>query len=181
MAELTALPGLLMSHGSNILATDRNAARSSQRHFESTMTITYTVCETLDDVVKCIAVRCIVFCGEQNISYLLERDEHDAGALHILGTVDGEPVAVGRLRYLNGYAKLERIAIRAPWRHKGYGLGITQFMIDTAKQQGFNTFKLNAQAHLESFYGKLGFRAAGDHFMEAGIDHCPMKLVLQPA
>jgi predicted GNAT family N-acyltransferase len=170
-----------MPHKSNILTLVPNAACVIQDHIETTMTITYTVCETLDDVVKCIAVRCIVFCGEQNISYLLERDEHDAGAMHILGTIDGEPIAVGRLRYLNGYAKLERIAVRAPWRGEKYGLGITQFMIDTARQQGFTTFKLNAQAHLESFYAKLGFRVAGEHFMEAGIDHCPMKLVLAPA
>ena len=142
------------------------------------MTITYRICESLDDVMKCIAVRCIVFCGEQNISYLLERDEHDATAIHVLGTIDGEPVAAARMRYLNGYAKLERICIRAPWRGKSYGLGITQFMIDHAKQQGFNTFKLNAQSHLESFYGKLGFKACGEQFIEAGIDHCPMKLEL---
>jgi predicted GNAT family N-acyltransferase len=142
------------------------------------MTITYLICESLDDVMKCIAVRCIVFCGEQNISYQLERDEHDASAMHVLGLVDGEPVAAARMRYLNGYAKLERIAVRAPWRDKSYGLGITQYMIDHAKQQGFNVFKLNAQAHLESFYGKLGFRACGEHFIEADIDHCPMKLEL---
>ena len=142
------------------------------------MTIHYKICESIDDVIKCIAVRCIVFCGEQNISYLLERDEHDAGAIHILGTIDGEPVAAARLRYLNGYAKLERIAVRAPWRGKSFGLGITQFMIDCAKEQGFTTFKLNAQSHLEIFYAKLGFLASGDHFMEAGIDHCPMKLMI---
>ena len=140
------------------------------------MSIKYSICESLDDIVKCIAVRCIVFCGEQNISYLLERDEHDASAIHILGTVDGEPVAAGRLRYLHGYAKLERIAVRAPWRDRSYGLGITQFMIDCARTAGFTTFKLNAQSHLENFYAKLGFKASGEHFMEAGIDHCPMKL-----
>lgn len=143
------------------------------------MSIKYSVCESLDDIVKCIAVRCIVFCGEQNISYLLERDEHDAGAIHVLGSLDGEPVAAARLRYLNGYAKLERIAVRAPWRGNSYGIGITQFMIDVAKQQGFTTFKLNAQSHLEGFYGKLGFRACGEHFMEAGIDHVPMARELR--
>lgn len=140
--------------------------------------ITYKVCETFDDVLKCIAVRCIVFCGEQNISYLLERDEHDTCSTHILGSVDGEPVAAGRLRYLNGYAKLERIAVRAPWRGKSFGIGITQFMINHAKQQGFNLFKLNAQSHLDSFYAKLGFHVCGENFVEAGIDHCPMKMEL---
>ena len=142
------------------------------------MNIKYTICESWDDVMKCIAVRCIVFCGEQNISYFLERDEHDAGAIHVLGSIEGEPVAAARLRFLNGYAKLERIAVRAPWRGNSFGIGITQFMIDHAKKQGFSAFKLNAQSHLESFYAKLGFATYGPHFIEAGIDHCPMKIEL---
>lgn len=142
------------------------------------MTTAFKVCESWDDVIKCIVVRSIVFCGEQGISYQLERDEHDASAIHILGCVDGEPVAAARLRYLKDYVKLERIAVRAPWRGKSYGLNITQYMIDLGKQQGYGVFKLNAQSHLESFYAKLGFRASGEHFVEADIDHCPMVLEL---
>jgi len=90
------------------------------------MTASYKICESWDDVVKCIAVRSIVFCGEQHISYQLERDEHDASATHILCEL--EPVAAARLRFFNGYAKLERIAVRAPWRGQGLGHGLTQFM-----------------------------------------------------
>ena len=142
------------------------------------MSITFKICESWDDVVKCIAVRSIVFCGEQGISYQLERDEHDASAIHILGELNGEPITAARLRYFKDYAKLERIAVRQPWRGQRFGHGVTQFMIDTAKQHGYTTFKLNAQAHLETFYVAHGFHESGAHFMEAGIDHCPMKMEL---
>jgi len=140
------------------------------------MSAHFKLCESWDDVVKCIAVRSIVFCGEQNISYQLERDEHDASATHILGEVDGEPVAAARLRFFKDYAKLERIAVRAPWRARLIGHELTKFMIDVAKERGYTTFKLNAQSHLQAFYGKHGFRVCGDHFIEAGIDHCPMTM-----
>lgn len=143
------------------------------------MNPTFKLCEAWDDVVKCIAVRAIVFCGEQNISYQLERDEHDASAMHILCELEGEPVAAARLRFFKEYAKLERIAVRAPWRGQGLGHGMTQFMLDLAKQHGYNCFKLNAQAHLEHFYGVHGFRVSGPHFIEAGIDHCPMMLTIE--
>jgi len=140
------------------------------------MTATYKICESWDDVAKCIAVRSIVFCGEQHISYQLERDEHDASATHILCELEGEPVAAARLRFFNDYAKLERIAVRAPWRGQGLGHGLTQFLLDIAKQRGYTSFKLNAQAHLRDFYGTHGFIVSGPNFIEADIDHCPMSL-----
>lgn len=142
------------------------------------MSAHFKICDSWDDVVKCIAVRSIVFCGEQNISYQLERDQYDASATHILCEIDGEPVAAARLRFFKDYAKLERIAVRAPWRGRGLGHELTQFMLDIAKQRGYVTFKLNAQAHLEAFYGVHGFGACGEHFVEAGIDHCPMMMTL---
>lgn len=142
------------------------------------MTTIFKTCEAWDDVVKCIAVRSIVFCGEQGISYQLERDEHDAAATHILAEVEGEPVAAGRVRFFNQYAKLERIAVRQPWRGQRLGIRTTQFMIDVAQQHGYAVFKLNAQAHLQTFYAQLGFQICGAHFIEAGIDHCPMIMEL---
>lgn len=52
------------------------------------------------------------------------------------------------------------------------------FMLDIAKQRGYTSFKLNAQAHLREFYGVHGFAVSGPNFIEADIDHCPMSLEL---
>jgi predicted GNAT family N-acyltransferase len=38
--------------------------------------------------------------------------------------------------------------------------------------------ELNAQTHALGFYEQLGFRAQGEEFMEAGIPHRHMRLVL---
>jgi len=142
------------------------------------MSVTFKLCDSWDDVVKCIVVRSIVFCGEQGISYQLERDEHDASATHILGEVENEPVAAARLRFFKDYAKLERIAVRQPWRGQGLGHGITQFMIELGKRHDYRVFKLNAQTQLQTFYAAHGFQRCGEHFVEAGIDHCPMMMTL---
>lgn len=139
------------------------------------MSCHFKICEHWNDVVKCVAVRAIVFCGEQGVSYQLEQDEHDAGALHVLGEMKGEPVAAGRLRFFAGYAKLERIAVRQPWRGCGIGHQLTGYMLDIARERGYLAFKLNAQAHLRAFYEAHGFRVAGEQFVEADILHWPME------
>ncbi len=136
--------------------------------------IRFSIAETTDEKLKVFVVRGIVFCGEQQVPYSIEWDEYESSALHVLGQVGGEPIAAGRIRFLDGYAKLERITVRAEYRGRGYGHGLTDFMIQTAKEKGFSRCKMNAQVHLKDFYAKHGFEAQGDIFTEAGIDHVLM-------
>ncbi len=131
---------------------------------------------SLDELVKVFVVRGIVFCSQQQVAYALERDEHDCGAVHILGEVDGEPAAAGRIRAVDGWAKLERIAVRRRFRGYGFGHRLTDFMLETARRAGFSCFKMHAQAHLADFYRRHGFRPHGEVFNEAGINHVLMTL-----
>jgi len=119
-------------------------------------------------------VRCIVFCGEQGVPYCIERDEFEQSAVHILGELQGEPVAAGRLRYLPEYAKLERIAVLRPYRGRGIGFELTGFLISLAQERGYSSYRMNAQVQLEPFYAGLGFRASGERFLEADIEHVLM-------
>ena len=119
-------------------------------------------------------VRCVVFCEEQDVRYDEERDEFDDTAIHVLGEIDGEPAAAGRLRCLPDYAKLERIAVRASYRSRGIGSEVTRFLLRLAQERGYSSYRMNAQAHLEEFYGRFGFRAVGDIFLDARIEHVLM-------
>ena len=134
----------------------------------------FSICQTLDAVLQALAVRAIVFCEEQRVPYKLEYDAGDTEALHMVGVIDSEPVAAARLRFFADYAKLERIAIRKGFRGRHLGHALVDFMIEVARQRGFRKFKLSAQVHLEAFYTAHGFRATGERFLEAGIDHCAM-------
>ena len=139
-----------------------------------TENICFRVIAGRDDFLRAFAVRAIVFCEEQQIAYDLEHDKEDHTALHIVGEIGSEPVAAGRLRLLDGYAKLERLAVRSLYRGYGYGHRLIQFMIALAAERGFDECHLNAQVHLKEFYGKHGFTENGEVFKEAGIDHLPM-------
>lgn len=127
------------------------------------------------DLLAAYSVRSIVFVGEQRCPFREEFDGLDDGAIHVLGEQDGEPLAAGRIRAVDGgWAKLERIAVLEPARGRGIGHRLVEFLLEVARQQGHRRFKLHAQAYLERFYGQLGFERRGDPFLEAGIDHILM-------
>ncbi|TVM03403.1 MAG: GNAT family N-acetyltransferase [Candidatus Brocadia sp. WS118] len=134
----------------------------------------FKVVTRLEDLIKVFIIRGIVFIEEQGVPYTIERDMHEHSATHVLGEEHGEPFAAGRIRNLGEYAKLERIAIRKAYRGKNLGHKLTEFMIATAKERGFQKFKVHAQVYLAGFYQKQGFEIVGDMFKEAGIDHYVM-------
>ena len=136
--------------------------------------VSIKVANSSEDRLKAFMVRWVVFCGEQGVPYDIEHDEFEDTAIHALGEIGGEPVAAGRLRCLPDYAKLERIAVRAPYRGRGIGAEITRFLMQLARERGYSNYRMNAQAYLEEFYVRLGFRAVGEMFMEAGIEHVSM-------
>ena len=138
-------------------------------------TVHFRLAETDDDRLKTLVVRAIVFMEEQHISYAEEMDGLDDDALHILGEVDGEPVAAARIRFLGAVAKFERLAIRQAWRAHGHGDRLLEFMLAAARERGFQKYKLHGQARLRAFYEKHGFRAAGEPFLEAGIPHLLLR------
>jgi predicted GNAT family N-acyltransferase len=135
---------------------------------------TFRIARSLDDLIKVFIVRGIVFLDEQHVSYHEEMDEHEHAAIHILGEIDGEPIAAGRIRFTGPCAKLERLAVRRPYRGRGYGDRLVRFAMDVARNMGFNQFRLNAQITVRDFYAKHGFRVCGENFVEANIEHCPM-------
>jgi predicted GNAT family N-acyltransferase len=131
----------------------------------------FKIVGNLDELVKALLVRAIVFIEEQKVAYPEEVDEFEHSALHILGEIDREPIAAGRIRFLGDYAKLERICIRKAWRDRNLGHELVDFMMAVARDKGFSKFKMHAQAHLTNFYGRHGFQTKGNLFYEANIPH----------
>ncbi|MFO7655265.1 MAG: GNAT family N-acetyltransferase [Candidatus Krumholzibacteriia bacterium] len=127
-----------------------------------------------------LAVRSIVFVEEQKVAYSCEVDDHEEEAVHVLGTEDDEPVACGRLRLLDGWSKLERVAVRPAWRGRGYGRDVVEFLLKEARQRGYARHRMHAQAHLVDYYRGMGFVPEGDLFQECGIDHYAMVRVDAP-
>ncbi|MWC26967.1 GNAT family N-acetyltransferase [Paenibacillus sp. MMS18-CY102] len=125
----------------------------------------------LQDVYQ---IRKKVFVDEQGVSEQEEYDEHETAASHVLAYYEGKPAGTGRVRLLDGIAKLERICVLPEYRKYGVGAAITTALEQQGKQLGASKAKLHGQTHAEPFYAKLGYETVSDIFLEADIPHVVM-------
>jgi predicted GNAT family N-acyltransferase len=120
-------------------------------------------------------VRREVFIVEQSVPEELEWDDADPVSVHALATLNREPVGTGRL---TPAGKIGRVAVARRCRGAGLGLRIMRLLLDEARHRGLTEVSLNAQVPVVPFYEKLGFRAEGKAFDEAGIPHRAMRMPL---
>lgn len=120
-------------------------------------------------------IRFKVFVDEQRVPAEEELDELDAVSLHAVITLDGEPIATGRLC---PDGRIGRMAVLKEFRGEGFGGLLLSALIEAARDQGHQEVFLHAQCQALGFYESLGFVAKGPVFSEAGIDHRLMQLSL---
>ncbi len=123
---------------------------------------------------KAFEIRKAVFVEEQGVPLEDEFDEHEAHAEHILVYYEGQPVGTGRMREVDGIAKLERICLLPSYRKYGLGKLIIESLEQLACKKGLKKAKLHGQTHAEGFYHKLGYETKSPIFMEDGIPHILM-------
>ena len=131
----------------------------------------FRITQGRDDFLRVVCVRAIVFMGEQACTYAEEIDGLDEEAIHILGELNGEPIAAGRVRLAGKTARLERLAIVQSYRGCGYGSQLLEYMSKVAVDRGAEKLLLHAQVAAINFYEKHGFYTSGPVFQEAGIAH----------
>jgi predicted GNAT family N-acyltransferase len=141
---------------------------------------------TPEQMLQALDVRRRVFIEEQQVPESEEIDEHDGDpatitkALHVLGLLDGSPVATGRLLLPHDgvQAHIGRIAVLSEHRHAGYGRLVMQSLHEIALEQGIRDITLAAQLHAIGFYERLGYVVHGRVFLDAGIEHRWMNIFL---
>jgi predicted GNAT family N-acyltransferase len=120
-------------------------------------------------------VRSLVFIEEQCVAAELEHDQHDETAIHLVGYLYDQPIAAGRIRLLDQFGKMERVAIIKQYRGQKYGQQLMTTMERVLAEHGRTRAKLNAQVHALLFYQTLGYQITSDVFLEAGIEHVAME------
>jgi len=89
------------------------------------------VCRTADAIMQAMAVRTLVYMGEQACPYDEEYDGNDfAGSTHLIMRRQGEPIGTLRIRWFADFAKVERVAVRKEYR----GGRATLMLITAAKR-----------------------------------------------
>jgi YbgC/YbaW family acyl-CoA thioester hydrolase len=145
---------------------------------ESVVDLKLGTWEALKDLAA--PLRTEVFVEEQEIPQDLEWDEHDVTALHALVVNKlGQPIATGRLLQPQPkIAQIGRMAVSKPLRGGSLGRMVMDAFIEAARKRGDHEVILHAQCSAEGFYRRMGFKAHGEVFQDAGIDHIEMRLKL---
>jgi ElaA protein len=128
---------------------------------------------TVRELYAIMALRQRVFVVEQNCPYL-DADGVDDIARHLWAEQGGAIAAY--LRIVPAGVKFAEVSIgrviTAP-EARGTGLG-RELMKRGIAAAGHVPIRIGAQAHLEKFYGELGFQRASDVYDEDGIPHVEM-------
>ncbi|HSW69440.1 MAG TPA: GNAT family N-acetyltransferase [Gammaproteobacteria bacterium] len=129
------------------------------------------------DIEACLAIRHQVFVEGQNVPVHEEVDGLDSSSDHYLLSIDNLPVGTARVRYINDFAKIQRVAILQSFQSRGLGHVLMNFIITDLKQHStVKKAKLGAQTYAIPFYEKLGFIVCSDEYLDAGIPHKDMQI-----
>ncbi|MEO0485482.1 MAG: GNAT family N-acetyltransferase [Pseudomonadota bacterium] len=119
-----------------------------------------------------------VFINEQGVAEQDEVDGKDDEAVHLLASLNGYPVGAARVLGMGTTAKIGRVCVLRDHRGKGIGEAILEECHKSARRLGATRAILGAQVSALSFYERLGYRAYGPVFDDAGIDHKMMEISL---
>jgi predicted GNAT family N-acyltransferase len=133
--------------------------------------ISVTVAHSFDDMMKALAIRSVVYFGEQQCPYDEEFDGNDFSASHLIAYRGKEPIGCLRIRYFGSFAKLERVAILPAFRQCGTGTKLVGAAVELCRAKGFGTLYAHAQTRFLPFWERLGFKAALDTRAFVFSDH----------
>ena len=116
-----------------------------------------------------------VFINEQHVPIVLEWDEQDESAIHLLAFDGDKAVACARL-LSDGH--IGRMAVLKEFRGLGIGSAVLTHAISLGMAQGLHLIKISAQKHALSFYKRAGFVVTSAEYVEAGIAHYDMRFTV---
>lgn len=130
-----------------------------------------------EEIQQCLDIRNIVFVMGQHVPKCDEVDGKDQESDHYLLTIDSIPVGVARVRYIEHFAKIERVAILNAYQGQGIGAHLMKAILsDLKRSAAILAAKLSSQSYAIPFYEKLGFIVCSEEYMDANIPHKDMVL-----
>jgi ElaA protein len=125
------------------------------------------------EVYALCRLRVDVFVVEQECPYPeLDGRDTEPGTVHLWFERDGEVLATIRVLDDGGTRAIGRVATAVPARSAGLAARLVERGIELCA--GY-PITLGAQAHLEGWYERFGFRRSGPGYVEDGIPHVPMR------
>ncbi len=86
----------------------------------------------------------------------------------VMGTIDGEVIAVAKLAFEEGVLVLRGVQIAEPWRRRGIGARLLTAVTAASSEASY----VIAYAHLERFYATHGWRRVHDGVPAFLVERC---------
>src|SRR5438034_1243387 len=116
------------------------------------------VARSLSDLMQVVAIRAAVYLSEQSCPYDEEFDGNDFCAMHLIGSIGGEPAGCMRIRFFADFAKLERLAVRHEFRGTPLVFEIARAAKELCRVKGYTRIYGHALERLIPFWKRLGAR-----------------------
>ncbi len=109
-----------------------------------------------DELLMVYSIRAAVYMAELDCPFAEEFDGNDLCATQFIALFGDEPAGCLRARFFAGFVKLERLAIRKPYRRSTIAFDHVSFGIDYARRKGFQRIYGHARKGLEPFWARFG-------------------------
>lgn len=130
-----------------------------------------------EDLDLCFSIREEVFVEGQRVPLEEDRDGLDEQSTHYLAFNGDIPAGTARVRFVDGYAKIERVAVLDAFQGRGIGKDIMNaILLDLKNNPQCQQAKLSSQVHAIPFYEKLGFEVCSDEYLDSNIPHKDMQV-----
>ncbi|MBN2086704.1 MAG: GNAT family N-acetyltransferase [Anaerolineales bacterium] len=106
--------------------------------------------------------------GEDEQTHLIALDGSGTVVACVLLVIPGD-----------GTAHIRQMAVEERFRKRGVGAGLIAYAEQTARGMGIRKINMHARVYARGFYERLGYRAAGEEFIEVTIPHIEMEKTLE--
>jgi hypothetical protein len=116
--------------------------------------VRFEIVQTQEQMLDALSIRAIVYMEDEGYPARLAFDGNDFQATHIIAYDADEPFGAIRVRWFNGFAKLERMAMRKAFRNARVVKAFLDFVFDHVARKGYPI----ALTHAEPTYARLWCR-----------------------
>lgn len=104
------------------------------------------------------------------------KDEYEDKSFHLIGVIDNQIVACGRLHFIDdSKAQIRYMAVDEKYQRKGLGSSILSLLESHAKKNNADKVILNARDHAIKFYATAKYKILKRYYgSDTGIPHTTM-------
>lgn len=143
--------------------SDAFVAASEPAEKSGKSSVEVRVASGYDDIIKAVAIRSSVFLGEEGGARFADHfDSNDACSTILIAYLDDEPVGTLRCRFFADFARVEKMAIRKPYRRPRVLFALVRAALRLCWAKGYRRIAGIARPEIVAFWCRKGGFEVGE-------------------